>query len=88
MLSIKYVSEEWCGPCKSFWPIVQEICANNPNVSLVKVGVEHPEVKDLQISSIPTVLFYKNGQLMHKSTGIMPKSQFNSLVDYYILNKK
>jgi thioredoxin 1 len=83
MLSIKYVSEEWCGPCKSFWPIVQETCASSPNVSLIKVGVSHPEVKDLQISSIPTLLFYKNGQLVHQSKGVMPKHQFSSLVNLH-----
>ena len=81
MLSIKYVSAEWCNPCRLFWPVVQETCANTPNVSLVKVDVESPEVKDLQISSIPTLLFYKNGKLVHQSKGVMPKNQFSSLVN-------
>ena len=83
MLSIKYVSAEWCAPCKSFWPVVQETCASTPNVSLVKVDVESPEVRGMGISGIPTVLYYKNGQLVHQSKGIMSKQQFASLVNLY-----
>ena len=83
MLSIKYVSEDWCGPCRSFWPIVQEMCANATNVSLSKIGTNSPEVANMQISSIPTVLFYKNGQLVHQSKGVMPKHQFASLVNLH-----
>lgn len=83
MLSIKYVSADWCGPCRSFWPVVQETCANTPNVSLAKVDVESPEVRGMGISGIPTVLYYKNGQLVHQSKGIMSKQQFASLVNLY-----
>jgi thioredoxin 1 len=80
MLTIKYVSEDWCGPCRAFWPIVKEVCDATPNVSLSKYQVSHPSVSDLAISSIPTLLLYKNGQLIHKSSGVMPKHQFMTLI--------
>lgn len=83
MLSIKYVSAEWCGPCRSFWPIVKETCSSIPNVTLIKVDVNNPELREMQISSIPTLLFYKNGQLVHQSKGVMPKHQFYSLVNLH-----
>jgi thiol-disulfide isomerase/thioredoxin len=79
MLSIKYVSAEWCAPCKSFWPVVQEICASIPNVNLIKLDVNNPEIIDMNIRSVPTLLYYKNGQLIYKSIGTMSKQQFASL---------
>ena len=68
---------EWCGPCRMVGPIVEELAKEyegkavigkmnvdfNPNIS-VKYGVRN----------IPTLLFFKNGQLVDKQVGAVPKS--------------
>lgn len=79
MVSIKYVSEGWCAPCQAFWPVVTDVCQNN-NVQVVKVTTNDPQVADLGISSVPTVLFYKNGDLIRKMTGVVPKQRFEAML--------
>ncbi|MBI4930812.1 MAG: thioredoxin [Bacteroidetes bacterium] len=68
---------EWCGPCRMVGPIVEELAKeyegkavigklnvdNNPNIS-VKYGIR----------SIPTLLFFKGGQMVDRQVGAVPKS--------------
>jgi thioredoxin 1 len=79
MLSIIYVSEDWCDPCKSFWPAVSEVCQTQ-NVSLSKVNTSHQSVQSLGITNIPTVLIYKDGNLVHRFAGATPKNKLEALI--------
>ncbi|MBU2649546.1 MAG: thioredoxin [Bacteroidetes bacterium] len=67
---------EWCGPCRMVGPIVQEIGNEYSGQAVVgKVNVDdNPKVTaQFGIRNIPTILFIKNGQVVDKQVGAVPK---------------
>jgi thioredoxin 1 len=70
---------EWCGPCRMIGPIIEEIGKEyEGRVIVVKCDVDSsPEVSSrFGIRNIPTVLFFKGGQIVDKQIGAVPKSNF------------
>ncbi len=66
----------WCGPCRMLSPILDEVEAEMADqISVVKVNVDDADeiAAQFRIMSIPTLLFFKNGQIVDKSVGAMPK---------------
>ena len=73
----------WCGPCKLLSPIISEIAeAYDGKVKVCKVNVdEQPElIASFQISSIPTVVVMKNGEITNSSVGYRPKEQILAML--------
>ena len=71
----------WCGPCRMLSPLLDEVEAEmEDKVEVVKVNVDDADEVAMRyrIMSIPTLLFFKNGQMVDRSVGAMPKS---ALVD-------
>ena len=69
---------EWCGPCRMVGPIVEEIAKDFEGKAIVgKVNVDHnPNISmEFGIRNIPTILFFKNGQVVDKQVGAVPKAQ-------------
>jgi thioredoxin 1 len=70
---------EWCGPCRMIAPIIEEIAEQyNGKALVVKCDVDSsPNVAaKYSIRNIPTVLFFKNGQIADKQVGAVPKNNF------------
>ena len=68
---------EWCGPCRIVGPIVEEIGNDYTEKAVVgKLDVDsNPNVtRKYGIRNIPTVLFFKNGEVADKQVGAVPKS--------------
>jgi thioredoxin 1 len=68
---------EWCGPCRMVGPIVEEIGNEYSDKAVVgKIDVDsNPNVtRQYGIRNIPTVLFFKNGEIADKQVGVVPKS--------------
>ena len=66
----------WCGPCRIVDPIVEEIGEEFADTAVVgKLDVDHnPEVaRQFGIRNIPTILFFKNGEVVDKQVGAVPK---------------
>lgn len=75
---------EWCGPCKMIAPFMEEISREYEGRALVaKCDVdESPGVAaKFGIRNIPTVLFFKNGEVANKQVGAVPKSNFVSKLE-------
>jgi thioredoxin 1 len=75
---------EWCGPCKSLGPILEEISNDLKNqLKVVKVNLD--ENQDLamkySIRSIPTLLLFKEGELIDTKVGLLPKSDLVGWLD-------
>ncbi|MBS1647829.1 MAG: thioredoxin [Bacteroidetes bacterium] len=69
---------EWCGPCRMVGPIVEELAKEYEGKAVVgKVNVDHnPNISmEFGIRNIPTILFFKNGQIVDKQVGAVPKAQ-------------
>ena len=64
---------DWCGPCKSFMPIVEKLKDDlGDAVRVIKINVDKNQTlaSKLRISSIPAVLIYKNGELKYEGKGM------------------
>ena len=74
----------WCGPCQMVAPIVEELANEySGKLKVMKLNTdEAPEVAGkYQIMSIPTILFFKDGQNVEKIVGARPKPQFKQIID-------
>lgn len=68
---------EWCGPCRVIGPIVEELAQEyDGKANIGKVNVdENPEISaKYGIRNIPTILFIKNGEVVDKQVGAVPKN--------------
>lgn len=75
---------EWCGPCKMIGPIVEELASDYDGKAVIgKVDVDaNPEVSaKFGIRSIPTLLVFKNGEIVDKQIGAVPKAVLSSKLD-------
>ena len=67
----------WCGPCRMISPILDELEEELADqIAVVKVNVDDADeiAAQFRIMSIPTLLFFKNGQIVDKTVGAMPKA--------------
>ena len=68
---------EWCGPCRMVGPLVEELAAQYQDQAIItKIDVDsNPGVSaKFGIRNIPTILFFKNGQIADKQVGAVPKN--------------
>lgn len=66
----------WCGPCKMLGPIIEEIATDFEGKAIVgKVDVDNNQQVSMEfgIRNIPTVLIFKNGEVVDKFVGVTPK---------------
>ncbi len=73
----------WCGPCKMLGPVISQIAEENEGkIKVGKVNVDDEEELAMRfgIESIPTVLLFKNGEVVEQSLGFKPKAYFEGLI--------
>ncbi|MDG0973286.1 MAG: thioredoxin [Crocinitomicaceae bacterium] len=74
----------WCGPCRMVGPIIEEMAGEYDGKAVIgKVDVDqNPGVSaKFGIRNIPTIIFVKNGEIVDKSVGAVPKAQLTSKLD-------
>ena len=77
---------EWCGPCRAIGPVVEELAkdyAGAVNVGKVNVDVNPQISMNYGITSIPAILFIKNGQVVDKLVGAQPKANFVKKIEQH-----
>ena len=75
---------EWCGPCRMIAPIVSELAAEyGDRVKIVKIDIDtNPATPGrYNVRAIPTVLAFKNGQVVAQVSGARPKAHFKEMVE-------
>ena len=78
---------EWCGPCRAIGPVVEELSKEfEGRVNIGKVNVDHnPQLSmNYGITSIPAILFIKNGQVVDKLVGAQPKHNFVKKIESHL----
>lgn len=71
----------WCGPCRALTPTVDEIAAEwEGKLTVAKCNVDDCQevAVNFGIRNIPTLLFFKNGELVDRTVGALPKSQIET----------
>jgi len=74
----------WCGPCRQLAPIVEELAAENDgSVKVAKLNVDEASktAQDFGISSIPTLLLFKGGEVQERIIGVKPKAKLQEILD-------
>lgn len=74
---VKYKAS-WCGPCSVLTPILNKVSQDFPDVNFGEVDIDtHPDlaVKD-GIRGVPTIVFYKNGQVVDRMVGLQPAQTY------------
>jgi thioredoxin 1 len=78
---------EWCGPCRAIGPVIEELSKEyTGKVNVGKVNVDHnPQLSvNYGITSIPAILFIKDGKVVDKLVGAQPKSNFVKKIEAHI----
>lgn len=72
----------WCGPCRMLAPVIEAVAAAHTELQVGKVDVDKNQelAEKFGIMSIPTLLLFKNGQLVDKCVGYMPQAELESFV--------
>ncbi|MCB9203036.1 MAG: thioredoxin [Flavobacteriales bacterium] len=74
----------WCGPCRMVAPVVEELAKEYDGKALVgKVDVDNNQDVSVEygIRNIPTILFFKGGQVVDKVVGVVPKEKLAEKID-------
>jgi thioredoxin 1 len=80
----------WCGPCRVLGPIVDQLSiemdAEGKSISMGKLNVDESRDKavELGVTSIPTILIYKDGEIVERKTGVVQKPKLRELIEKYI----
>ena len=73
----------WCGPCRMFAPIFEAASAAHPEIVFAKVDTEAERelAAEARITSIPTLMAFKNGHLVFSQPGALPAPALEQLID-------
>lgn len=76
----------WCGPCIKLGPIVEELAEKYPDVTIGKLNIDDNDeiAGEHRVRNIPTVLFFKNGELKERSVGLVNLATLQEKLDSVI----
>ena len=72
----------WCGPCRMFAPIYESASEANPDLVFASINTEEEQALSsaAQVTSIPTLMAFKKGQLVFRQAGALPASALDELI--------
>jgi len=72
----------WCKPCQTFSPIFEMMAGLHPEIFFGKVNTEEAVelAQAFQVRSIPTIMAFKNGDLVFEQAGLLPPEHFEALI--------
>jgi len=74
----------WCGPCRMLGPVVEELAAEyQGKIKVCKMNTDDNPVtaSNYRISAIPTILFFKGGNVTDQTVGVLPKAELKKHLD-------
>ena len=77
----------WCGPCRKLSPILEEVEAELAGrVKFTKINTDEniDTAKEYQVSGLPTLLVFKNGEVVERMVGLMPKSSIITNIEKHL----
>jgi thioredoxin 1 len=73
----------WCGPCRMIAPVVEELAKENGDLKVTKINIDNsPQTAATYgVSSIPTLMLFKNGEVSERFVGVQPKKRLQDAID-------
>jgi len=73
----------WCGPCKSFGPIYEEVSEKHPDIVFAKVNTEDQQAiaAHFQIRSIPTLMIFREQVVLFSEAGMLPAAGLEQVIE-------
>jgi thioredoxin 1 len=74
----------WCGPCRMIAPIVEELATENSGtLKVAKINIDDSPntAASFGVSSIPTLMIFKNGEVVDRFVGVQPKKRLQDAID-------
>lgn len=77
----------WCGPCRKLSPILEEVeseLGDRANFAKIDTDENIDAAKEYQVSGLPTLLVFKNGEVVERMVGLMPKSSIIANIEKHL----
>lgn len=74
----------WCGPCRQIAPMVEELASENTgSAKITKLNVDDAPgaAQNYGVSSIPTIMLFKDGEVVDRFVGVQPKNRLQEAID-------
>ena len=81
MKTAKYFTATWCGPCKTFKPIVIELIEDGYSIEIIDLDEQQEIAVKYRISSAPTMVIEENGTEIDRFIGALPKKTSNTKIN-------
>ena len=88
-ISLVDIWAPWCGPCKTLSPIIDKLSSDYKD-SEIKFGKLNADdnseiVRNLGVRNIPTLLFYRNGEVVERTVGMVSEGQLKEIIDNQLM---
>lgn len=77
----------WCGPCQALAPILHEVKKElGDKITIIKIDVDKNQAiaQQLQIQGVPTLVLYKNGNIVWRQSGVIPKNNLINTITNFL----
>lgn len=73
----------WCGPCRMLGPIIEELATSNADIAVGKLNVDENSESAVRygVRGIPTIIFFKDGEIVDKIVGVKSKAELQAKID-------
>ena len=74
---------DWCGPCRMLKPVLEDVASEREDIIVGKINVDDEAylANRYGVFSIPTLILFKNGEVVRQASGAKPKAQVLALID-------
>ena len=80
---------DWCGPCKTMAPILEQVAKNHSGkIKVIKINVDHNQAvaQQYRVQGIPTLILFYQGRILWRQSGVVPAQQLNQILEQQVAN--